>query len=236
MKTLAARVDAEWRAFTPLHEHTIARAREIAWGESGASAGAVVGVYGSGKSTLLLTLLREAPAHGTVTVWEEAAPLLERLLGDDERVLPQTFAERVIAFLGEVVGGADTALRARYLAGLRARGQGEIADVVQAQLESATGTAKGARPRVLLLLDEVEQAHAILRRRVAVDDGQPMRALIDGTGAAFRLLLAYAPESFHSVGDADRGRLAYLPCRRSTCRPSGRASACLVATRASCGG
>jgi hypothetical protein len=69
VKSLAARVDAEWRAFTPLHEHTLHRARAIAWGDAGTYAGAVVGVYGSGKSALLLALLREARAHATVTIW-----------------------------------------------------------------------------------------------------------------------------------------------------------------------
>ncbi|MFO0761287.1 MAG: hypothetical protein U0359_32715 [Byssovorax sp.] len=202
MTSLSARLDTEWRPFTPLHEHTLDRARDVAAGSGGPYAGAVVGVYGSGKSTLLFTLLREAPAQGAVAVWEEAAPLIERIVAGDERLLPQTFTARVLGWVAELV--RSPAALDRYSHDLAARGHADIAGAVRGQI------ARGAR-RVVLLLDELEQAHDLLRRRIAADDGQPLRALIDACGPDFRLVLAYAPESYHSVGDADRGRLAYLP-------------------------
>ena len=202
---LSARLGAEWRSFTPLHEHALDHARDVAAGRDGPYVGAVVGVYGSGKSTLLFTLLREAPEHGAAAVWEEAAPFVDRLVPQGETVLPQTFAARVLAWTAELV--ASPAALGRYCDDLARRGHADIAAAVRAQIEGAPG---GTR-RCLLLLDEVEQAHELLRRRIAADDGQPLRALIDACGPDLRLVLAYAPESYHSVGDADRGRLAYLP-------------------------
>lgn len=201
MTTLSARLATEWRSFTPLHEQAIEHARRIAVGDGGPYAAAVVGVYGSGKSTLLFTILREAPGSGTVAIWDEAAPFIERILAGNERVLPQTFAARVLAFTSAVV--TDAAARARYLSDLMGRGHREVALAVASAIE------RGHR-RVILILDEVEQAHELLRKRIAADDGQPMRALIDACGPDLRLLLAYAPESYHAVGDADRGRLVYL--------------------------
>jgi hypothetical protein len=201
-RSLAARLDTEWRCFTPLHEHALEQARAVASGAAGPYAGAIVGVYGSGKSTLAFTLLREAPGLGAVALWDEAAPFVDRLVPAGESVLPQTFAARVLAWAAELL--ASRPALARYSDELARRGHPEIARAVRAQVE------RGAR-RVVLLLDEVEQAHELLRKRIAADDGQPLRALIDACGPDFRLLLSYAPESYHSVGDADRGRLAYLP-------------------------
>lgn len=202
MSSLAARLDTEWRSFTPLHEHALDQARHVAAGREGPFAGAIVGVYGSGKSTLAFALLREAPSHGAVAIWDEAAPFLDRLVPAGAPVLPQTFAARVLAWIAELLARGPAL--GRYLACLEGRGHGEIAAAVRAQIDAGAA-------RVLLILDEVEQAHDLLRRRVAADDGQPLRALIDACGPDRRLLLTYAPESYHSVGDADRGRLAYLP-------------------------
>ena len=202
MSPLAARLGAGWRSFTPLHEHTLDHARDVAAGRDGPYAGAIVGVYGSGKSTLAFTLLGEAQGHGAAAIWDEAAPFVDRLVAAGEAVLPQVFAARVLAWIAELF--ASPATLDRYGEDLAQRGHPEIASAVRAQLEA------GPR-RVVLLLDEVEQAHEMLRRRIAADDGQPLRALIDACGPDLRLLLAYAPESYHSVGDADRGRLAYLP-------------------------
>jgi hypothetical protein len=202
MSSLAARLDSEWRSFTPLHEHALDQARHVAAGREGPFAGAIVGVYGSGKSTLAFALLREAPSLGAVAIWDEAAPFLDRLVPAGEPVLPQTFAARVLAWIGEILARGPAL--GRYLACLEGRGHGAIAAAVRARIDAGA-------PRVLLILDEVEQAHELLRRRVAADDGQPLRALIDACGPERRLLLTYAPESYHSVGDADRGRLAYLP-------------------------
>jgi hypothetical protein len=205
MPTLSARLDTEWRSFTPLHEHALDRARDILAGQGGPYAGAIVGVYGSGKSTLAFTLLREAPSHGVTAIWDEAAPFIERIVGGEERLLPQAFAARVRAFLAELF--TSPAALGRYCDDLARRGHADVALAVRAQVEQASGGA----PRVVLLLDELEQAHHLLRKRIAADDGQPLRALIDTCGPDLRLLLAYAPESYHSVGDADRGRLSYLP-------------------------
>ena len=206
MSSLAARLGAEWRSFTPLHEHALDQARDVAAGRDGPYAGAIVGVYGSGKSTLAFTLLREAPGHGAAAIWDEAAPFIDRLVAAGDSVLPQTFAARVLAWTAELF--ASPAALDRYCDDLSRRGHPEIAAAVRAQIERE---GEGGGHRVLLLLDEVEQAHELLRRRIAADDGQPLRALIDACGPDFRLLLTYAPESYHSVGDADRGRLAYLP-------------------------
>ena len=205
MSSLSARLGATWRSFTPLHEHALDRARDVAAGRDGPFAGAIVGVYGSGKSTLAFTLLGEAPAHGAAAIWDEAAPFVDRLVAAGETVLPQAFAARVLAWTAELF--ESPAARDRYAGELARRGHAEIAAAVRAQIEGGADRPR----RVLLLLDELEQAHEMLRRRIAADDGQPLRALVDACGPDFRLLLAYAPESYHSVGDADRGRLAYLP-------------------------
>ncbi len=197
---LAARADA-LVAELPHAAMTLAAARQVLFAAAGPAAGAVVGVYGSGKSTLLFALLREAVEAGVAVVWEEAAALVARLLPESEPVLPQAFATRVLAWVEAV--GREGAERAGYLQGLAARGRDDVVAVL-----AAAGPGQGTR--TILLLDEVEQAHHLLQRRVASDDGQPLRALIDACGPRLRLLLAYAPESFHSLGDADRGRLVRL--------------------------
>lgn len=202
MKGLTARVDTPWIAFTPLAAHTLTTARNVAFGADGPYAAAVVGVYGSGKSTLLFAVLREALAHGLLPVWDEAAAFLERMLPGNDQVLPQEFVARVRDWLDRL--GGDTEERARYLTALERRGREDVAAVLRLG-------AKPASQGVVLLLDEVEQAHQILLKRIATDDGQPLRALIDACGPKLRLLLAYAPESYHALGDADRGRLVTLP-------------------------
>lgn len=202
MKGLTARVDTPWIAFTPLAAHTLTTARNVAFGADGPYAAAVVGVYGSGKSTLLFAVLREALAHGLLPVWDEAAAFLERLLPGSDPVLPQEFVARVGDWLDRL--GHDSPERELYLSALERRGRGDVAAVLRV-------AAPAANPGVVLLLDEVEQAHQILLKRIATDDGQPLRALIDACGPKLRLLLAYAPESYHALGDADRGRLVTLP-------------------------
>lgn len=199
---LSARADTEWIAYTPLAAHTLATARHVTFGADGPFAAAVVGVYGSGKSTLLFTLMREALAKGHLPVWEEAAAFVARLLPDDEAVLPQQFVARVLTWLESVA--TDSAERAGYLTDLERRGRGDVAAKLRGAQSQDAAT-------VVLLLDEVEQAHQLLQRRIATDDGQPLRALIDACGPQLRLILAYAPESYHTLGDADRGRLVTLP-------------------------
>ncbi len=202
MRGLTARVDTQWIAFTPLSAHTLTAAREVAFGADGPYAAAAVGVYGSGKSTLLFTLLREALALGLAPVWDEAAALVERVLPGDEAVSPQVFVARVRQWLDDVRDEGPA--RAAFFAELSRRGRADVAARLGEQ-------RSGADTSVVLLLDEVEQAHQLLLRRIATDDGQPLRALIDACGPNLRLLLAYAPESYHTVGDADRGRLVTLP-------------------------
>jgi hypothetical protein len=203
MYSFSARWDTKWVSFTPLHEHTLTSAREIAIGSSGPFAGAIVGVYGSGKSTLAFTLLQESMEAGQWSIWDEAAPFIDRLVPEGTKVLPQEFAARVRAWVQAITSNSEE--QEHYRQDLIRRGHQEIADRL---LSRELGERA---PHVLLVLDEVEQAHHLLTQRIATDDGQPLRALIDVCNAQFRLLLAYAPESFHSVGDADRGRLAYLP-------------------------
>ena len=202
VKGLTARVDSPWVSYTPLAEHTLTVARQVAFGASGPYAAAAVGVYGSGKSTLLFALLRDALAQGHLPVWEEAAAFVARLLPGAEPVLPQQFVERVCAWLQQIA--TDSTARQAYFADLERRGRGDVA----AKLGSVQPSADAI---VVLLLDEVEQAHQLLLRRVATDDGQPLRALLDACGPRLRLVLAYAPESFHTLGDADRGRMVTLP-------------------------
>ena len=200
MKGLTARVGTEWVSFTPLAEHTLIRARQVAFGDDGPYAAAAIGVYGSGKSTLLFALLREALARGQAPIWDEAAAFIERVLPGDEPVLPQVFVARVRDWVDRV--RREPAERDLYLAELGRRGRDDVASLLR--------TGGGPDAPVVLLLDEVEQAHQTLLRRIATDDGQPLRALIDACGPTLRLVLAYAPESYHAVGDADRGRLVTL--------------------------
>lgn len=202
MKGLIARVDTPWISYTPLAAHTLTTARQVAFGTDGPYAAAIVGVYGSGKSTLIFALLREALKIGQLPIWEEAAAFIGRLVADDEVVLPQEFVARVRSWLSQVA--CDSEQRTSYLADLERRGRGDVA----ARLRTGTLAADTG---VVLLLDEVEQAHQLLLRRIATDDGQPLRALLDACGPQLRMVLAYAPESYHAMGDADRGRLVTLP-------------------------
>lgn len=204
---LAARADVGSHGPSAPFALTFAAAREVAFG-AGPGAGAIVGVYGSGKSTLLFELLHEAVRSGVAVVWEEAAALVATLLPSDEPVLPQVFAARTLAWVQAVCGPG--AVRDRYLQGLGDRGRDDVVEALGGAAPARAGAAPVSDGRVLLLLDEVEQAHQLLLRRVASDDGQPLRALIDACGPRLRLLLAYAPESYHSLGDADRGRLVRL--------------------------
>ncbi|MFZ4737184.1 MAG: hypothetical protein ACOYM9_14620 [Bradymonadia bacterium] len=200
MSGLTAGIEVEWVDFTDAHAATARRAHAVAFGYSAPFAGAIVGVYGSGKSALQFALMREAKARGFFAIWEEAAALFSAVLPEAAPALPQDFVGSVRDWAKAIQHGGDA--RAAYVAALARRGHEDIAEFVAAQ---PPGTG------IVLLLDEVEQAHKVLHKRIATDDGQPLRALIDGCGKKFRLFLAYAPESYHSVGDADRGRLVYLP-------------------------
>jgi len=200
MNGYTAGIDTPWVNFTPLHEQTTLRAQNVAFGVAKPFAGAIVGVYGSGKSALAFQIMQEAGKRSVFAVWEEAAALIDRLVPEGASVLPQEFAGRVREWVAGV--SEPGPLRMEYVSTLQRRGHGEIAEKMCAQPSST---------KRILVLDEVEQAHQLLLKRIATDDGQPLRALIDGCGVDLRLFLAYAPESYHAVGDADRGRLAYLP-------------------------
>src|SRR6266705_354386 len=143
MHTLSARLDTEWVSFTPLHEHTLTSAREIAIGSSGPFAGAFVGVYGSGKSNLAFTLLRESIAAGQWSLWDEAAPFIDRLVPEGTKVLPQEFSARVLAWVRAVT--SHSAEQEHYRQDLTRRGHQEIADILLSRESSE------AAPQVLLV-------------------------------------------------------------------------------------
>jgi hypothetical protein len=201
-KSYAARVGTEWIDFTPQHARTREQAMAIARGEHPVPAGAVVGVYGSGKSTLLFSILSEAAREGVLAVWEEASSFLDRLVPATERVSPQEFVERVQKWVANI--RTDNDVFGAYKSELEKRQLGEVAEKVEAALRKST-------ERSVLLLDEMEQAYPHFLQRIDTADHQPLRALIDSCGnSKLRVLMAYAPESFLALGDADRGRMVRL--------------------------
>ena len=201
--TYAARVGAEWRDFTVQHARSLEQALSIARGDHPVPAGAIVGVYGSGKSTLLLAVMARAVEEGILPVWEEASSFLDRLVTADERLAPHDFVTRTHKWIESI--RTDSEVFANYQRDLQRRKLDGIASAVEAALRSPT-------ERTVLLLDEMEQAYPSFLKRIETADQQPLRALIDSCGnSRLRLLMAYAPESFHSLGDADRGRMLRLP-------------------------
>ena len=201
--TYAARVGIEWRNFTPQHARSLENALSIARGDHPVPAGAIVGVYGSGKSTLLLAVLARAIEEGILPVWEEAAAFLDRLVSPNDRVAPHDFVGRTHRWIDSI--RTDSEAFANYQSDLERRKLGEIGSAVESALRTPT-------ERTVLLLDEMEQAYPNFLKRIETADQQPLRALIDSCGnSKLRLLMAYAPESFHSLGDADRGRMLRLP-------------------------
>ena len=175
----------------------------MARGDHSVPAGAIVGVYGSGKSTLLFAVLDGVGEEGVLPVWEEASSFLDRLVVPGERVSPQQFVERVHRWVEGL--RTDSEVLASYKADLERRQLGGVATAIEAALRRPT-------EQVVLLLDEMEQAYPNFLQRIDTADHQPLRALIDSCGnSKVRLLMAYAPESFHALGDADRGRMLRLP-------------------------
>ncbi|MCB9749132.1 MAG: hypothetical protein H6713_03895 [Myxococcales bacterium] len=193
--------------FTEQHRRVRERATAVATGEDPVSTAAVVGVYGSGKSTLLFHLLNTAPASGVVAIWEEAAAFVERLVPAGERVPAHEFAKRVQEWVESVKAGEGMV---ELIDSLAARGRADIGHALARQTELDR--------RAVLLLDEMEQAYELLRERVRTDDRNPLRALLDSCGRDLALIVAYAPESFLSLGDADKGRhrVLHVPALRAS--------------------
>jgi hypothetical protein len=197
-----ARVAAEWRDFTPQHGRVREQAFSIARGQHHIPAGAVVGVYGSGKSTLLFAVLANIARDRVLPVWEEASSFLDRLVAPGERVGAQEFVGRVHHWIEGL--RTDSSVFVKYEKDLNARQLGTVASAIKEALSQPT-------EQTVLLLDEMEQAYAHFLQRIDTADDQPLRALIDSCGnSKVRLLMAYAPESFHALGDADRGRMLRL--------------------------
>jgi hypothetical protein len=196
MHKLSADASTPWLDFTDQHEHVRRQACAVALGEDANHTAAIVGVYGSGKSTLLLHLLRSAHELGVVAVWDEAAPFLDRLVPQGTRVRAHEFVRRVHAWTAGLRAAAGLHAHAAQLA---ARGRGDVAEWTRSQHPTA-------ERRLVLLIDEMEQAHGLLTERIVADDGNPLRALTDACGPQLGLLIGYAPESFQALGVADRGR------------------------------
>lgn len=201
-KSYAARVGTEWRNFTPQHERIREQAFSIARGEHAVAAGAIVGVYGSGKSTLLFDVLARVGEERVLPVWEEASSFLDRVVASGQRTSPQEFVKRVHKWVEDL--RTDNDVFAAYKGDLERRQLGEVAETVESALRKPT-------ERAVLLLDEMEQAYPHFLQRIETADQQPLRALVDSCGnSKLRLLMAYAPESFLTVGDADKGRMVRL--------------------------
>ncbi len=207
MRELAATATSTWLDFTEQHRRVRERAIAVATGEDPVSTAAVVGVYGSGKSTLLFHLLNAAPESGVVAIWEEAAAFVDRLVPAGERVAAHEFAKRVQAWIESVKAGEGMV---ELIDSLAARGRADIAHALARQTELDR--------RAVVLLDEMEQAYELLRERVRTDDRNPLRALLDSCGRDLALIVAYAPESFLSLGDADKGRhrVLHVPALRAS--------------------
>lgn len=198
----AASIATQWKDFTAQHARGREQALSIALGDHPVPAGAVVGVYGSGKSTLLFMVLAHVGQQGVFPVWEEARAFLDRLVPPTERTSPQDFVARVHKWLSDL--RTDPSTFAAYKGDLENRQLGDVAMAVEVALQKPTD-------RIVLLLDEMEQAYPQFVQRIETADHQPLRALIDSCGTStVRLLMAYAPESFLTLGDADRGRMVRI--------------------------
>jgi hypothetical protein len=202
VNSYAAQIGAEWIDFTPQHGRVREQALAVAEGRHNVPAAAIVGVYGCGKSTLLFQVLTEVRKQGVFPVWEEASSFLDRLVPAGERISAQEFVQRVHLWIGGL--RTDTEILTRYQNDLGKRQLSGVVEAVQQALSRSAG-------RAVLLLDEMEQAYPHFLQRIDTADRQPLRALVDSCGnSSLRLLMAYAPESFHALGDADRGRMLRL--------------------------
>ncbi|NUQ72060.1 MAG: hypothetical protein HUU21_00575 [Polyangiaceae bacterium] len=197
MQKLAAAATTTWKDFTKQHERVREVACAVAAGRDANHSAAVVGVYGSGKSTLLFHIIQNSRELGISAVWDEAAAFIERLVPSGKRVRAQEFVRLVHEWMHAL--RAEGGGLHHHSAQLEARGRKDVAEAMRAQ-------GSPGSPRVVLLLDEMEQAHELLRDRVQTDDANPLRSLFDSCGSELAILIAYAPESFQALGDADRGR------------------------------
>lgn len=196
MQELSARANTEWKDFTDQHRSVREQALAVALGTGTHNVAAIVGVYGSGKSTLLFDVLREANVAGHLAIWDESAAFFKRILGPAQgKVRSEDFVRLTMAWVDRLRSGTELDLLREDL---DQRGRKDVVAFLPA---SARPTA-----RVVLLLDEMEQAHEMLRDGVLTDDGNPLRSLLDACGPNLAIIVAYAPESFHALGDADRGR------------------------------
>jgi hypothetical protein len=118
-------------------------------------------------------------------------------------VTAQGFVQMVHDWVEGIRAGAD--IFAKYEGDLKGRQLASVAEIVREGLSCQT-------TRTVLLLDEMDQAYPHFLERIDTADHQPLRALIDSCiNSKLRILMAYAPESFHALGDADRGRMLRLP-------------------------
>ncbi|MCB9779742.1 MAG: hypothetical protein H6742_14350 [Alphaproteobacteria bacterium] len=197
MHELSARATTEWRDFTPQHRTVREQALATAMGTGAHHVAAVVGVYGSGKSTLLFDVLRQANAAGHMAIWDESAAFFERVLRNaPDKVRSEDFVRMALTWVRGLRSGSELD---ELREDLSRRGRSDVVDALPS-------TPTTEQVRVVLLLDEMEQAHEMLRDRVQTDDGNPLRSFLDAAGPSLGIVVAYAPESFHALGDAERGR------------------------------
>ena len=153
---------------------------------------AVWGAYGAGKTQFLFWIAETAVRAGLIPVYLHLNDLLDSLPADSS---PDTFSKHASAFVMRIVQAMKDGRNEESLLGIfRDR---NLLQFIKTNLDPSAG-------KIVILIDEVEQAYLSLKDRVRADDRSPLKAWLEED--TFKVF-AFAVGSLYVLGKADRERL-----------------------------
>lgn len=203
MKQRIASPEKPWADITPQHEslresveNVIQSLDEDEPTEFDHDPLGVVGPYRSGKTQLLYHTFHFAWNNGIPALYTDAQSIFDEFEASNSNRISEWLSDRVTSQIESLLEGDS----AEWLPNWDRVELEEdfIADV--SELESVdTG-------RVVLLVDEIEQAYTYLRSNELVDDKNPLRVLLDDTQGVYQIWAFGLVSAYEFLGEADYAR------------------------------
>jgi len=203
MKQRLASPEKPWADITPQHkslrksvEDIIESIDENEPSEFDYDPLAVVGPYRAGKTQLLYHSFHCAWNNGIPALYTDAQSIFDEFEASDANTISEWLSDRVTSQIESLLDGDS----ADWLPNWDSSELEEdfIADV--GELESVDTS------RVVLLVDEIEQAYTHLRSNDLVDDENPLRVLLDDTQGVYQIWAFGLVSAYEFLGEADYAR------------------------------
>lgn len=203
MKQRLASPEKPWADITPQHESlrksvegVIQSIDEHEPSEFDYDPLAVVGPYRAGKTQLLYHSFHCAWNNGTPALYTDAQSIFDEFEASDANIISEWLSNRVTSQIESLLDGDS----ADWLPNWDSAELEEdfISDV--GELESVDTS------RVVLLVDEIEQAYTYLRSNDLVDDENPLRVLLDDTQGVYQIWAFGLVSAYEFLGEADYAR------------------------------